>query len=84
MKRSTFLFSLCVAFGTQSAIADETPTAPSPPTLNEVRAACEADAQKLCPGVEPGGGRILACLKQHRGEVSDGCKQAIIKAKQNT
>jgi hypothetical protein len=84
MNTSTLLFSLSVAVAAQFAIADEAPTAPSPPALNEVRAACEADVQKLCPGIEPGGGRILACLKQHKGEVSDGCKQAIVKAKQNT
>ena len=25
---------------------------------------CAEDAQKLCPGVQPGQGRIAACLKQ--------------------
>jgi len=48
-----------------------------------VRAACQADVQKLCATVQPGGGRIVACLKEHKEEVSDGCKQAIGKAKQN-
>ena len=44
------------------------------------RAACASDMQKLCAGVPSGGGRIIACLKQHQAEVSDGCKQAIVKA----
>jgi hypothetical protein len=54
--------------------------APSQQAVADARAACESDIQKLCPGVQPGGGRILACLKQHRDQVSDGCRQAVIKA----
>jgi hypothetical protein len=64
----------------------QSPPAQSPPTqppskeaVEAARAACGADIQKLCPGVQPGGGRILACLKQHKDEVSDACKQAVQK-----
>ncbi|MBV8495215.1 MAG: hypothetical protein JO361_00385 [Gammaproteobacteria bacterium] len=32
----------------------------------------------------PGGGRILACLKQHKEEVSPGCKEAVVKALQGS
>ena len=35
---------------------------------------CRADVEKLCPGVKPGGGRIIQCLKAHKDEVSDACK----------
>lgn len=42
--------------------------------------ACAADVQKLCSNVPAGGGRIIACLKQHQQEVSQGCKQAILGA----
>lgn len=42
---------------------------------------CKADAERLCPGVEPGGGRIVACLKEHKMEVSVGCAKAIQKIK---
>jgi Cysteine rich repeat len=44
--------------------------------LAAIRAACAADAQKFCAGVQPGGGRIVACLKEHKDSLSDGCKQA--------
>jgi hypothetical protein len=54
--------------------------APSQQAVADARAACETDIQKLCSGVQPGGGRILACLKQHKDQVSDGCRQAVIKA----
>jgi hypothetical protein len=42
---------------------------------------CKADAERLCPGVEPGGGKIIACLKEHKEEVSIGCAKAIKKMK---
>jgi hypothetical protein len=35
---------------------------------------CEADAQRLCHGTEPGGGGIARCLKQHESELSGACK----------
>jgi len=38
---------------------------------------CMDDAKKLCPGVEPGEGRIAACLKQHKDQVSQACKGRI-------
>jgi hypothetical protein len=61
--------------------AQSPPTqAPSQQTVADARAACATDIQNFCPGVQPGGGRILACLKQHKDQVSDGCKQAVIKA----
>jgi hypothetical protein len=44
--------------------------------IDALRAACADDAQKLCSGVQPGGGRILACLKQHEDSLSGKCKQA--------
>ena len=53
---------------------------PSQQAVADARAACETDIQKLCSGVQPGGGRIFACLKQHKDQVSDGCKQAVVKA----
>ncbi|HET6170140.1 MAG TPA: cysteine rich repeat-containing protein, partial [Terracidiphilus sp.] len=46
------------------------------PSLAAIRAACAEDAQKLCAGVQPGGGRMVACLKEHKDSLSDRCKQA--------
>jgi Cysteine rich repeat len=44
---------------------------------------CKEDIARLCPGVAPGGGRIMGCLKQHENEVSIGCAKEVkaIKAK---
>jgi hypothetical protein len=44
--------------------------------LAAIRAACTADAKKFCAGVQPGGGRVVACLKEHKDELSDQCKKA--------
>ena len=38
---------------------------------------CKADYERLCPGVQPGGGRILGCLKAHKEEISIGCGKAL-------
>jgi hypothetical protein len=40
---------------------------------------CKADVARLCPGIEPGGGRIVGCLKEHKMEVSVGCAKAVQK-----
>ena len=49
--------------------------------LKEVHQACEEDIHFLCAGIQPGGGRIAACLKQSESEVSAGCKAQIAAAK---
>ena len=43
---------------------------------------CRADVQKLCKGVQPGGGRIAGCLKQHESELSPGCRERIAAARE--
>lgn len=35
---------------------------------------CMDDAKKLCAGVQPGEGRIAACLKEHKDQLSPACK----------
>ncbi|HMF20563.1 MAG TPA: cysteine rich repeat-containing protein [Pseudolabrys sp.] len=44
---------------------------------------CKEDAGRLCPGVKPGGGKLIGCLKQHENEVSVGCAKELkaVKAK---
>src|SRR5580692_4394914 len=45
-----------------------------------LQAGCADDAQKFCSNVQPGGGRIIACLKQNKDSLSDKCKQAAAQA----
>ena len=46
-------------------------------SAREVHEACKNDVEKLCQGIQPGGGRILACLKSHEAELSGPCKAVL-------
>lgn len=46
-----------------------------------LRDACTQDAATLCPGVKPGGGRILACFKEKSAQLSEGCRTALSQAR---
>jgi hypothetical protein len=46
------------------------------PSLDALRAACSDDAARLCSNVPSGGGRVVACLKQHQDQLSNKCRQA--------
>ncbi len=39
--------------------------------------ACQADVEKFCQGIPPGGGRLLSCLKANEAKVSPGCKKQV-------
>lgn len=41
---------------------------------------CRGDYDRLCSGVQPGGGRILACLQNHANQLSTACGQAMPRA----
>ncbi|MDQ0393093.1 cysteine rich repeat-containing protein [Labrys monachus] len=41
---------------------------------------CRPDFQRFCSHVQPGGGRVLACLKSHERELSPACGQAVTEA----
>ena len=46
----------------------------------ELTGACLKDAKAQCPGVEAGGGKIRECLKTHIKDLSDDCKEVLVKA----
>lgn len=54
---------------------------PSGAQAQAVRTACEADIRTTCPGVQPGGGRILQCIKANPDKISQPCKDALAAAK---
>jgi hypothetical protein len=74
MRRLTLLLVCFAPAFVPPAIADQTSA------LAALRAACGDDAQKFCAGVQPGGGRIIECLKAHKNELSDRCRQAAAQA----
>lgn len=76
-----------------AAIGGSTPSeAPSPSgtpsspaagvTRHALREACGADFQTFCPGVRPGGGRVIACLHAHGPDLSPGCQHALQRLRQ--
>lgn len=38
---------------------------------------CKSDSEKFCKGIEPGGGRIIKCLKEHLKDLSEQCKMMV-------
>lgn len=45
----------------------------------ELRGACQADVRKHCDNVQPGGGRLLQCLRSRQAELSSACRAALDK-----
>lgn len=46
----------------------------------EQRSACMGDYEKFCKGVEPGGGRIIACLSKSSDKLTPNCKKVLTAA----
>jgi hypothetical protein len=42
------------------------------------RSACTADFDQVCTGVQPGEGRLMACVKEHFGQLSASCQNALL------
>jgi hypothetical protein len=42
--------------------------------------ACGGDIKSLCAGVQPGDGRLKACIKSHFNDVSAPCQAVLVKA----
>jgi len=61
------------------ALAEDAP-APAPAGQG-VRAACAADFQKFCSDVQPGGGRIRACIAGHKDDLTPACRDALQQAR---
>jgi hypothetical protein len=73
-----FVFALVPAAG---SIALAQGAAPAPPPAgapnNPALGPCKSDVAKFCAGVKAGGGRIIACLKEHEAELGESCKGSL-------
>ena len=45
--------------------------------IQALKTYCKPDIERLCPNVEPGGGRIKACLMAQKKELTVGCAEAL-------
>lgn len=41
-----------------------------------VRQACAGDIATFCKDIQPGGGKVAMCLKDHKADISAACKTA--------
>ncbi|MGH6880578.1 cysteine rich repeat-containing protein [Hypericibacter sp.] len=64
------------------AFAETPSTTPSRAQIQAVAKACRGDIQQFCETVQPGGGRILACMREHKDQLSQICHDAIAQASQ--
>ncbi|MDM9624969.1 cysteine rich repeat-containing protein [Rhizobium sp. S152] len=45
----------------------------------ELRDNCKQDIQQLCPGIQPGNGELMACIKENKAKLSGICTSTIEK-----
>ena len=65
-----------------AGVAAAQQTAP-PQGGGQVRKACAADIQRLCPDAKPGpGGGLRMCLRDHQNDLSPDCKSALAAMRQ--
>ena len=76
MKLSRMICSSVIAILVASVAVSSAQSSGNAPSVDALRAACSGDAARLCAGIQSGGGRIIACLKQNQDALSDQCRQA--------
>jgi hypothetical protein len=61
------------------AVSGPTAQAQQPTQVQEQEgfAYCKADLQRLCQGIQPGGGRLMQCLKANENNLSVGCAKEL-------
>jgi hypothetical protein len=67
-------WSIVTFFAASAAFAQ---TGGRPGEIAKLRADCGQEIQRLCRGVEPGGGRIVECLLSHRGRLTSACNSVL-------
>jgi len=74
MRKKVLAASAILLLSTSTAMAQMRPGA------RAVLQACKPDIARFCSQVQPGQGRIKACMKEHIHELSDPCKEGLFQA----
>ena len=70
MLKNIFAIGAIVLLSTTSSMAQQ----------RAVARDCAADVRAACGGVEPGGGRIRACLNSHLKDLTPPCQAILVRA----
>ncbi len=73
-----------LSFATASFLILCTTASAQTPQRHEADPSCKAAIEKICPGVKPGDGRIMECLKQHNTTFKQICPQDVGKHAQSS
>jgi hypothetical protein len=71
---------LAAALAAPAAFAQQMSAPPASPERQKMIQACGQDIQTFCSNVQPGQGRIAACLKPHIRDLSPDCKGELVAA----
>jgi hypothetical protein len=69
MLKTLFVMSAIMCFSATSGMAQ-----------SAAMKACAGDVKSLCAGIQPGDGRVKACIKSHFSDVSAPCQAGLVKA----
>jgi glutamine cyclotransferase len=73
--RARLALSAILLLTAGSALAQVTPAQKD--RARAVAKACRADARQFCQGIQPVGGRLLACLQAQEAALSAACRNAL-------
>lgn len=71
-----FTFAV-IAVCVTPAVVHAQPSADMQAKAAAIGQTCRSDISHFCPGTQPGGGRILACLQRNVGSLSSACRNAM-------
>jgi hypothetical protein len=77
LKRIMPLAAVVMLAAINGGAATEQPAAEMKAKARALVQACHADYQHFCADVQPGGGRVLACLGTHSADLTQGCRDVL-------
>jgi hypothetical protein len=77
MPRRLALIAIVLATVSSSTFAQTFAQEAGPREGDQRRGVCRDDVQKLCAGMERGGGHIRDCLASQKDKLSDDCRKRV-------